>query len=129
MPPGGALAASLISSNPGLFLRRAGEDLSSHRVVYIGDDNLFYLAQTDDCRAFAIGITVQSALEGEPIYARFTGELADQSFDWNEGPIFLGPNGTLTQSPPSSGILRIVGTSAGRNAMRVTLDPAILLSE
>jgi hypothetical protein len=126
MPPSGTpiAAGAPISANPGLFLRHAGVSISGHKVVYIDDDDLFQVVDPADDAAcgIAIGVTVQAAAQGELQYARFAGELIDQSFDWIEGPIFLGPNGSLTQTKPETGNVLIVGVSAGRNVMRVSVS-------
>jgi hypothetical protein len=126
MPPSGTpvTVGPPISANPGLFLRYAGEAIGGHKIVYCDADDLLRIVDPLDNAqaALALGVTIQSALEGELQYVRFSGELRDQSFDFEPGLIFVGSNGSLTQIVPTDGNLIVVGHSVGRDCMRVTMS-------
>jgi hypothetical protein len=120
---GGSGSAPQVNPFPGLTQRKAGELLSGHRAVYVGSDNQFWIANPDDdiCVDMICGITTGASAAGEDAFVRFTGELVDPSFNFSIGPVWLGPNGTLTQTRPTSGNLVLIGNAAGPNSLQVRI--------
>lgn len=116
---------------PGLSQRKAGENLSGHRAVYVGADNRFWVADPaeDFCVDMICGITTGSSVAGEDAFIRFTGELVDPSFSFEAGPVWLGINGTLTQTRPTSGNLVLLGNAAGPNTLQVRIEFVCNLSD
>lgn len=50
-----------------------------------------------------IGISSTSALTGENVTIKTSGQMTDASWSWTKGPVYLGAAGTLTQTAPSGG--------------------------
>lgn len=78
----------------------AGENLGGNRAVYIHDEKAFYanssnLMQTINCQ----GITSHSAVTDELIQIQLFGMMREPSWNWTEGPLYLGENGILQNSP------------------------------
>lgn len=45
-------------------------------------------------------LTLHAALAGEPVHVVSTGKVVNSSWNWIMGPIYLGLDGTITQTPP-----------------------------
>lgn len=78
----------------------AGEVLGGNRVVHINNNNAFYasssdLNQTINCQ----GITSHSAVIGEHVRIQIFGKMVEPSWDWDEGPLYLGEGGILQSVP------------------------------
>lgn len=101
----------------------AGEALGGHRAVYVGADAKAYYADpsTADINQ-PFGITLSSAVLGGTLLVQGEGEIIEPSWTWVPGQIYLGPSGTLTQTPVSTGSLFLLGNSAGPTRMRVALQ-------
>jgi hypothetical protein len=109
----------------------AGTALSGHRVVVIHPDNKAYYADHDimDDVPRVMGITTQAASENNPIGILVFGEMIEPSWNWQEGKaIFLGSNGVLTQTPPTTGFLMEVAFAVTPQKIMVEIKPAIVLA-
>lgn len=87
----------------------AGSNLNGHTVVITDSNakvvNPVVLADGD----VLVGITTGAAIVDSVVEVQYTGTLVEPSWNWTLGlPIFVGPNGTLTQTPPSTGVLQII---------------------
>lgn len=87
--------------------RVAGEDLSGHRgVVAAADGTVVYASNLDAQNHRPVWITTGAALTGETVTVVASGSMTEPSWSWAAGvPVWLGTNGTLTQTlpnPPSS---------------------------
>jgi hypothetical protein len=114
-----------LNPTPGLIKRTAGQTMGGHRAVYVHTDGKLYLADPElrpECVTMITGITPASYIEGSDAYARFTAELTDPSFNFVQGPIYLGPQGTLTQTLPTSGSLVQLGHALGPTSMQVRIE-------
>ena len=88
----------------------AGVDLSGHRAVRLSAGQVVYVSQDkpEDLNEF-LGITTGASLQGDEATVRPYGIMDEPSWNWDVTiPIFLGVNGVLTQTPPTSGFLLIV---------------------
>ena len=84
----------------------AGEDLSGHRAVVLVSNIAYYADSTDVSHALKVsGITTGAALTSATATIQVNGELTEPSWSWSDGPIFIGINGQLTQTVPSSGFI------------------------
>jgi hypothetical protein len=109
--------------NVQLITRVAGEALGGQRVVYVDADNKAYYASPDDAEAgLIVGVTTAAAAQGAAVQIRTEGEIVESSWNWTSAPIWLGANGLLTQTPPTSGVLYRVGIPLGPQAMRVAMQ-------
>lgn len=88
----------------------AGENIGTYKVVY-STGGLAYLADnsTSSHLGKIVGVTTESELSGEDITIQAYGPLEDATWTWSDGPIYLGSNGALTQTAPTSGFVLEVG--------------------
>jgi hypothetical protein len=90
----------------------AGETLGGNRAVTLGNTGLTYPGLSSP-NSFVLGLTTSSASLGELVEVQITGTQTEPSWAWNVGlPVFVGTNGVLTQTPPTSGQTLIVGWAA-----------------
>lgn len=76
------------------------------------------------------GIALNGGLIGDTITIIVTGgEIEEPTWNWIEGqPIFLGPDGALTQVAPTSGYVLVVGTAVGPTRMLVKIQQPIFIA-
>jgi hypothetical protein len=100
-PPGGGSPLALL---PALA------DLSALRIVSRNGAGYSYSSPDSAESVWAIaGLTQNAVNTGSSFIPLRNTSLFDNSWNWVRGaPIFLGPNGALTQTPPSSGYLVVV---------------------
>ncbi|KEZ78304.1 hypothetical protein [Salinisphaera hydrothermalis] len=115
----------------GCYRLPAGETLGGHRVVVARDGQWFYADPADlDDAAATLAITTGAAAAGETAIARFSGLMAEPSWAWQPGePVFFGASGVLSQTPPGSGFICVVGTPVSATQIAVNIEPPILLQE
>ena len=120
----GPAAQSAVALDPGY---PAGTALSGHRVVALVDG----LAAYADPGAAAhklgvIGITPGAVSAGEVVRPVLGGVMDEPSWNWvPRMPVYAGPNGFLTQSPPGTGWLRILGVAQSPTRLLVALREPI----
>lgn len=110
--------------------RAAGEPMSALRVVYESEGDVFLLDPTISAEVHALlGITTMAAgSAGATVSVRTLGSIDDAGWNWSEGLVFAGPNGTLTQTPPSSGWEIVIGYAPSPTRLNLTLDEPVLLA-
>ena len=111
----------------GDFSLVAGEALSGQKVVRCVDGELFY-ASADDATHLGkvVGITTMAAILGDPVDIRTVGYMTDPSFNFVDGPIYLGLNGALTQSYDVGAFMQQVATQLSATEIFVTINPGIM---
>ena len=98
----------------------AGQTIGGHRAVFVGSDDMLWLADPSTALANApIGISVTAGLAGADVAVRSTGLVTETAWNWSPGAIYLGVAGLLTQTPPTSGSVVKMGIAAGPDRMRV----------
>lgn len=83
----------------------AGADLGGHRAVYLDSSELLQYATNADpaLGERVLGITSGAIANGATGVVLRTGEITEPSWNWTLGlPIFLGVNGQLTQTRPTT---------------------------
>lgn len=107
--------------------------LSGHRVVtpqvngqlnYASNDNAVHLAAP-------LWITTGAASPGSSVDVLLTGLMVEPSWSWTPGPVYLGANGQLTQSPPAAPgalFLAQVGTATSPTTLFVDRAPSIKIT-
>jgi hypothetical protein len=86
------------------FTKIAGQTLSGHRVVTSNPDGTvgYASSQTLAHSIAPLWLTIAAANGGDQVELVAYGLVAEPSWSWTVGaPIFLSPNGVLTQTPPS----------------------------
>ncbi len=105
------------------ILGTAGEDLGGHRaVVFNASGQAVYADQTETDHAGRIaGVTTGAATSGSAVTIQRTGEMTEPGWSWNpESPLYLGTDGMLTETPPTSGVLQSIGHAV--TATKILLD-------
>lgn len=111
------------------FNKTADINLSGHRAVRaVSADRVSYVSSDDVAQmGMAIAITTGSALADATVNLRAYGEIAEPSWAWVAGPVFLGVNGVLTQTVPSTGYVQRIGIALSSTKMQVAIAPPIKL--
>jgi len=110
--------------------RIAGEQLSALRVTYEWAGVVRYLDLQDAAHIDQVaGITLNAVEQGEPINLQLSGPLDDAAWTWQPGPVWLGPAGTLTQTPPDDGYLLFIGNAVSPTRLIINIDQPIALAE
>lgn len=108
----------------------AGAALGGHKVVKAGPLGAVYYADSDypvDAGG-VLGVTMNAALTGDPVNVQATGEMDESSWSWTPGlPVFLGPLGTLTQTPPITGFQLVIGVASAPTKLVISIKQAIIL--
>lgn len=111
----------------------AGETLSGHRAVTRDIDDTLIYASNDDLVFLnaPVWITTGAALTGAPVSAVAYGPLSEPSWSWTPGPVYLGVDGLLTQTPPSASealFLAQVAVATSDTSVFVDRCPSIVLT-
>lgn len=111
----------------------AGAALGGHRVVYLDANHKAQYAsnQTASHALIALGLTLGAAALDETVSVQRSGEVTEPSWSWTlEQPVYLGANGLLTQTAPTSPALfqRIVGFPTAATKLFLALrEPVFIL--
>jgi hypothetical protein len=107
----------------------AGEDVGGHRVVMISAIGVVVAdALTVSHAGRVIGVTTGAVVSGDPANFQSSGEMTEVSWNWTpDEDIWLGANGTLTQTiPPSAAFAQRVGYAIDATRMWVELSEPII---
>ena len=104
--------------------------LGGHRAV-VADANGFATyadSSSLDHAGIVMGITTGAAEANTQVGIQNIGEMIEPSWEWiPERTIFLGTDGTLTQTPPTTGFLQALGFAVAQTKMIVQIGQPILL--
>lgn len=122
----GVATGGLVPLNVDLSLT-AGVNLSALRAVTTdGSGNAVYASNDTLSNAVVVGITETAANAGGAVSVRTAGVVEDSSWTWTKGPVFLGINGTLTQSAPTAGAIVVqIGRAITATKLQVDIEPII----
>jgi hypothetical protein len=103
----------------------AAETISGHKVVAANGSGLAVLASPASALALSvIGVATGAAQMGAPCTILTTGEMQEPTWAFTPGQVWLGANGSLTQTPPSSGFIVCIGVATGPT--RLILGPRLV---
>ena len=109
----------------------AAEDLGGHRLVVLDSSGqAAYADQTNLYHAGRVlGLTTGSAVSGAVATIQTFGEISESSWNWNPvlARVFLSTNGLLTQTPPTSGFLCVVGFPISATRLFIDVQPPVQL--
>lgn len=74
-----------------------------------------------------VGVTQRSAIIDEIIPVTTEGYIQDPSWSWVRGLIYVGLNGSMTQTPPISGFIQIIGKAVDFDKIQLHLKTPITL--
>lgn len=122
-PPGPAGDGSTIT-------KIATANISGHRVVIASGSNGAAIADKDtpDHMHRVIGITRGAATTGSQIQIAGAGEMTEPSWNWSLGPVWLGSDGVLTQTLPTTGFILMIGTAIAPTVLMVKIGAPISLT-
>lgn len=108
---------------------QAGQNLSGHRVVKVSDNAaLLCDASHIDDAGKAIGITTGAAMQGDMATIQCIGNLVESSWNWLEGPVYVGISGLLTQSVTGLAFIQQIGIAGSPRSIDINPQLAIILS-
>lgn len=96
-PPGEAGGALALPAATTLHGHRAIAVDAAGRAVHADAATLSHALAT-------VGITEQSAVEGDTIQITSTGPITHSGWSWTPGPVLLGLDGVLTQTRPAGAL-------------------------
>ena len=108
----------------------AASAIGGHRVVVLNaDEEVEYADNTTAAHANkVIGLTTGAAIEGADVIIQSYGEMSEVSWSWTlDVPVWLGTNGLMTQTPPTSGFSLIIGFPVSATKLFVDLREPIFL--
>lgn len=121
------------ATNPAAINDRAdyvcGENLMAPRIVKEDADGKIYYASHTDVAAMdaTLGLTLQAGILGAAVGVLFYGEYKFNGWNWiPKKPIFLGTNGQITQTPPTTGFLLRLGFASESDEIVLRIDRPIL---
>jgi hypothetical protein len=123
-PPGGGGASSDL-------VFTAGTNLSGHRVVIASSDTEINYADKDTPahEFLVIGIIANAVSVGDSTTVTPEGIMIEPSWTWTPGnPIFLGNNGMMTQSAPTSGFVLEIGVAISSQSIWIAIGQAVELA-
>jgi len=102
----------------------AGASVSTHRVVYVKSDGTIEHADKDASIDFndVIGITANNALAGEDVEIVLFGKLEGAVLGAISDTLWLGNNGQVVTTAPTSGIVLHVATQTAASDITVKIQ-------
>lgn len=113
----------------GQFSITTAQAVGGHRVIALNADREgVYADQADVLATTVVGFSANAAVAGDDVTLVQSGPLEYPAGGLiPEQPVFLGSDGLITQTPPSSGWLLRVGTALATNYITVDIGPAYWL--
>lgn len=120
----GVLDIGAAAATPDIILITATEALGGHRVATVQG---WYADSGNVSHAAAIaGITLQAVAAGSTVQVQRSGEIEEASWAWVLGQaVYLGASGQLTQTPPVSGIVVVIGVPVSATRLAIDIQPPI----
>jgi hypothetical protein len=119
-PPGpaGNAMVELVASGP----------ISGHRAICDASGLAIYADPTSDATAHnLIGVSYGAAVDGGTVSVVTTGPLADPAFLFTPGlPVYVGPGGTLVQTPSAGGYIRRIGYARDATTLYIQIAQPII---
>jgi hypothetical protein len=116
------------SSSVESFKKIASENISALKLVYADVLNCYLADNSDELKTSVIGVALNGANIGEEVEIKTSGELKDIFFNFSIGEkLFLGANGAITNTPPSSGYHVCIGHGLGSGAIFINIESEIVL--
>ena len=105
----------------------AGENLSALRAVTSNSSGQAVYASNDTlANAQVVGITNGAVTSGANATIKISGILTDANWTWTKGTVYLGTNGTLTQTVPTNGAIVVhVGKALTSTQLIIDIDTII----
>ena len=108
------------------ILLLAATALGGHRAVRATSVGAVYADAYTLGVSALLGITIHAALVGTPVTIRASGELNEPSWAWVDGPVYLGAQGQLTQTPPIAAAVVEIGVAVTTTTLLVRIQPEVI---
>jgi len=109
-------------------IRTAGETVSALRIVFESQLLAHPVNPATSSVFQALGLTLTAGSTGSALTIQTQGFVDDAGWSWAEGHVWCGPNGTLTQTPPTSGWDFIIGFATSATRLYIDLNEPVLLA-
>lgn len=118
-----------LSSKTLILEKTASENISALKLVYLDSSSSVSLANnTSELQGTVAGVAINSATAGNTVKILVFGIAEDSFFNYNINErLFLGINGEITATQPSSGVLTSIGFGLGAGAIQIGIDKPVLL--
>ncbi len=105
----------------------AGENLSALRAVTTNSSGqAVYASNNTLANAQVVGITNGAVTSGANATIKISGILTDANWNWTKGTVYLGTNGTLTQTVPTNGAIVVhIGKALTSTQLIIDIDTII----
>ena len=120
----------VIDASTSTVTKMAGESLGGHRAVYAASDGKVCYADSSVPLGLhrTLGITTGAVISGEPATVQTYGRLFESSWNWTVGtPVYLGTNGVLTQTCPTTGFIQELGFPIDSKTLFISISLPIVL--
>jgi hypothetical protein len=109
--------------------RIAGEDISALRVVWEDSDGKVYKLNQGDTQHWILiaGVTATGGLAGDSVKVVQSGVLDTSGLALAPGSVWVGTDGMLTQTPPTSGMLTYVGAVMSNSRLIVKTSQSVII--
>ncbi len=107
----------------------AGENLSGHKAAAIvSGEALLADHNTAGHRGLVRGVTTGAVANGETARVQVYGPMREASWSWTAGlPLYVGSNGALTQTAPTSGWLQQIAIADSPTQIFIDPQPVFVL--
>lgn len=104
--------------------------LSGHRLVVPESGGTVTVADYRDLSSLSkpVWLTTGAATAGAAVPLLAFGMLVEPSWAWTQGPLFVGIDGLLTQTAPTTGYVRQVATAMDPTTVWFDPQPALVLA-
>lgn len=111
--------------------RTANGPISGHRMVVENSAGaVSYASASNRLHAGRVlGMTLGAAADGDPVDVIRSGRVVHAGWSWVPGLVWLGEDGHLTQTPPATGFVQVVGFTESPTTVFIDLREPYQLSE
>jgi hypothetical protein len=109
----------------------AGGNISGHKVVRYDNAGLVQLADASILTHAnkAVGITTGATTTGAEVTIQNGDLMVHNGWSWTiDTPVFLGTNGSLTQSTSGLAFTQVIGIANSATSITINIQPAIILA-
>lgn len=114
-----------------LVYAQASEEIAKFYLVSFLSDRRISLASSNNYNSFVSGIVTEHLYEGEVGQIISNGVIRNEQWNWLPSeinkPVFCGPTGEITLSPPKIGVVQQVGYIYDEDSIYLNLYPPIRL--
>ena len=105
-----------------------GEDIIVNRLVYATGGLIYHADKDTPAKSVVIGISTQSVSSGGSVEILTFGERLDGSFSYgSSGDLWLGTNGQVLTTAPSTGTLVRVGSISSNTSIILNIQQPLTL--